>query len=116
MRECKSWKEGPNKKRNGEKVKEIKTKITVRKKERKNWNREKVWRNERERKGRKCHDKLTGRESEQKNTGNEKKQNKEGENERERSYEKEIEADRVKREYDRKGVHSWKEGVKEKVN
>lgn len=49
-----------------------------------------------------------------KNTGNEKKQNKEGEmRERERSYEKEIEADRVKREYGRKGVHGWKEGVKE---
>lgn len=68
MREYKSWKEGPNKKRNGEKAREIKrgTKVTVRNKERKNWNREKVWRNERERKGRKCHDKLTGKESEQK--------------------------------------------------
>lgn len=61
-------KKGQIKKRNGEKVRELKrgTKITVRNKERKNWNREKVWRNEREKKGKKFHDKLTGRESEQK--------------------------------------------------
>lgn len=38
---------------------------------------------------------------------------KRGKWERERSYEKEIEADRVKRECGRKGVHGWKEGVKE---